>query len=145
MYIEEEVLKRFNIENSKRDLLPLRHGIHFSKKMCPDTSEKIQCISKIPSASTIGSLMYVILCTRSDIALVVSVISRYQTNPDEEHWTAVKNILKYLRRTKNLLLIFGGGSELKVEEYTDSNFLADFDDRKSTSRCIFLGNNGTVS
>ena len=52
---------------------------------------------------------------RPDIALVVSVTSRYQSNPDEEHWIAMKNIFKYLRRTKNLFLIFGGDSELRFE------------------------------
>ena len=72
-------------------------------------------MSRIPYASAIGSLLYVMLCTRSDIVLIVSVMSKYQSNPDEEHWIAVKNILKYLRKTKNLFLIFGGDSELRVE------------------------------
>ena len=76
LYIEE-VLKRFSMENSKRGLLPLRHGINLSKKMCPNTPEEIQRMSKIPYASAIGSLMYVMLCTRPDIALAVSVMSRY--------------------------------------------------------------------
>ena len=56
----------------------------------------------------------------------------------------MKNILKYLR-TKELLLIFGGGSELIVEGYTDSDFMTDVDNRKSTLRCIFLYNGGVVS
>ena len=84
MYIEE-VLKRFSMKNSKRGLLPLSNGIHLSKKMYPDTPEEIQCMSKIPYASTIGSLMYTMLCTQPDIALAVSVMSRYLANPDEEH------------------------------------------------------------
>ena len=75
----------------------------------------------------------------------MSVTSRYQSNPDEEHWIAVKNILKYLRRTKDLFLIFGGGSELRVEGYTDSDFMSDPDDRKSTSGYMFICNGGTVS
>ena len=62
MYIEE-VLKRFSMENSKRSLLPFKHGIHLSKKMCPNTLEKIECMSKIPYASAVGSLMYAMLCT----------------------------------------------------------------------------------
>lgn len=89
--------------------------------------------------------MYAMLCTRPDIALAVSITSRYQSNPGEEHWTAVKNILKYLRRTKDLFLIFGGASELKVEGYTDSDFMTDIDDRKSTSGYVFLCNSGTVN
>ena len=94
MYIKK-VLKRFSIKNSKKDLLSLRYGIHLSKKMYPDTSEEIQCMSKISYASTIWSLMYIMLCTQPDIALSVSVTSKYQVNPSEEHWIAVKNILKY--------------------------------------------------
>ena len=69
-------------------------------------------MNKIPYTSAIGSLMYAMLCTRPDIAHAVSVTSRYQSNPGEEHWTAVKNIFKYLRRTKDLFLTYGE-SELK--------------------------------
>ena len=57
----------------------------------------------------------------------------------------MKNILKYLRRTKDLFLIFGGGSELRVEGYTDSDFMFDIDNRKSISCSIFLCNSGAMS
>ena len=50
----------------------------------------------------------------------------------------MKNILKYLRRTKNLFLIFGGDFELRVEGYTYSDFMSDPDDRKSTSGYVFV-------
>ena len=62
MYIEE-VLKRFSMKNSKRDLSPLKYGIHLSKKMCPDIPKEIQHMSKISYTSAIESLMYVMLCT----------------------------------------------------------------------------------
>ena len=109
MYIEK-ILKRFSKENSKRDLVPLKHGIHLSKKIFSNTLKEIEHMRKIPYSSAIESLVYAMLCTQSDIAHTVSVTSRYQLNPGEEHWIAV-NILKYLRRTKNLFLVFGGGSE----------------------------------
>ena len=143
MYIEK-VLKRFSMENSKRGLIPFRHGIHLSKKMCPSTPEEIERMSKIPYASAIGSLMYAMLCTRPDIAHAVSVTSRYQSNPGEEHWTSVKCILKYLRRIKDMMLVFGNG-ELQVQGYTDSNFMFDIDDRKSTSTSLFVCNSGVVN
>ena len=57
----------------------------------------------------------------------------------------MKNIFKYLRRTKNLFLIFGGDSELWVDGYTDSDFMSDLDDRKSTSGYVFVYNDGAVS
>ena len=75
----------------------------------------------IPYASAIGSIIYVMLCTRPDIAHALSVTSRYQADPGLEHWKAVKCILKYLRRTKDLLQVYRGSS-LKVEGYTDLSF-----------------------
>ena len=102
-------------------------------------------MSKIPYASIIGTFMYIMLCIRFDIALAMSVTSRYRVNPGEEHQIAIKNILKYLRRTKNMMLVFGRGLELKVEGYIDSNFITDIDDRKSISGYIFSCNGGVVS
>ena len=108
------------MKNSKRNLLLLRHDIYLSKKMYPDTPEEIQLMSKIPYNSTIRSFMYVMLCTHPDIALAVSVTNRYQANPGKEHRIFVKNIFKYLRRTKDIMLVFDEGLKLKVEGYTDS-------------------------
>src|SRR5262249_21959515 len=120
VYIDT-IVKRFGMENSKRGLVPMRHGICLSKNMSPKTSEERQIMSRIPYASAIGSLMYAMICTRPDIAHVVSVTSRYQADPGEQHWMAVKCILKYLRRTKDLFLVYGGiNGDLKIEGYTDS-------------------------
>ena len=143
LYIEK-VLKRFSMLDSKRGLLPFRHGIHLSKSMSPQTDEERLKMSRVPYASAVGSLMYAMLCTRPDIAYAVSVTSRYQSNPGEQHWIAVKNILKYLRRTKDIMLVYGK-DELKVEGYTDSDFQSDVDDRKSTSGFVFTLNGGAVS
>ena len=74
----EKVLKRFNMLDSKRGLLPFRHGIHLSKTMPPKTSEEM---AKVPYTSAIGSLIYAMLCTRPDITYAVSVTSRFQSNP----------------------------------------------------------------
>ena len=59
----EKVLKRFSMKNSKRGLLPFRHGISLSKMMCLITSEEVQHMSRIPYVLAIGSFMYAILCT----------------------------------------------------------------------------------
>ena len=65
-------------------------------------------MDKIPYASTIGSIMYVMLCTRLDVSCALSMKSRFQSDPGESHCIAVKNILKYLRRTKDIFFIYGG-------------------------------------
>ena len=66
-------------------------------------------MSMIPYASAIGSIMYAMLCTRPDESYALSVTSRYQSDSGMVHWVAVKNILKYLRRTKDVFLIKGDG------------------------------------
>ena len=59
---------------------------------------------------------------------------------------AVKNILKYLRRTKDIFLIYGDGdNDLHVKGYTDANFQSDRDDSKSQSGYVFTLNGGAVS
>ena len=63
------------------------------------------------------------LCTRPDVSYALSTTSRYQSDPGESHWTAVKNILKYLRRTKDAIILYGGKEdELVVNGYTDAKY-----------------------
>ncbi|KAK8500693.1 hypothetical protein V6N12_005715 [Hibiscus sabdariffa] len=88
----EKVLKRLSMEESKRGFLPMRHGISFSKEMCPSMPQERERMSQIPYASAIGSIMYTMICTRPDLSYALSMTSRYQANPGEGHWTAVKNI-----------------------------------------------------
>ena len=54
---------------------------------------------------------------------------RYQSDPGEGHWISVKNILKYLRRTKDVFLVYGDG-DLIVSGYTNASFKWDRDDSK---------------
>jgi hypothetical protein len=69
----------------------------------------------------VGSIMYAIICTWPDVSYALSVMSRYQADPSKSHYTRVKNIFKYLRRTKNMFLIYGGEDELVVRGYTDAS------------------------
>ena len=140
----DKVLSRFNMQDSKRGFLPMSHGISLSKTQCPSTQDERDRMSKIPYASAIGSIMYAMLCTRPDVANALSMTSRYQSNPGEQHWIAVKNILKYLRRTKDLFLIYGGEEQLIVNGYADASFQTDKDDFRSQSGFIFCLNGGAV-
>ena len=64
----------------------------------------------------------------------------------EPHWTVVKNILKYLRRTKDAFLIYGGLEEgLVINGYMDASFQSDKDDFRSQSGYVFCLNGGVVS
>ena len=99
---------------------------------------------RVPYADAVGSLVYDMLCTRPDICFAVGMVSRYQFNPGPQYWTAVKHIIKYLKRTKNYLLVYSG-DELIPVGYTDSDFMSDKDSRKSTSGYVFTLGSGAIS
>ena len=139
----DKVLSRFKMQDSKRGLLPFRYGIHLSKEQCPKTPQEVEDMRRVPYASAVGSLMYAMLCTRPDICFAVGIVSRYQSNPGFAHWIAVKNILKYLRRTRNYVLVYGN-KDLILTGYTDSDFQTDIDSRRSTSGSVFTLNRGAV-
>ena len=133
------------MEDVKKGFLPMSHGIHLSKTQCPTMTDERERMSKVPYASAIGSIVYAMISTRPDVSYALSVTSRYQSDPGESHWTAVKNILKYLRRTKNVFLVYGGEEELVVTGYTDASFQIDKDDSKSQSGYVFTINGGAIS
>ena len=133
------------MEQSKKGFLRMSHGIHLSKTQCPSTTDERDRMSKIPYTSAIGSIMYAMISTRPDISYALSAMSRYQSDPGESHWTVVKNILKYFRRTKDVFLVYGGEEKLTVTGYTDASFQTDKDDSKSQSGFVFTLNGGAVS
>ena len=88
--------------------------------------------------------MYTMICTRLDITFAISVIYRYQLDLDESHWITVKHILKYLRRTKDMLLIYGD-NDIHIDGYTDLDFQLDNGDCKLMSNFVSLLNGSVVS
>nr|GFB02427.1 retrotransposon protein, putative, Ty1-copia subclass [Tanacetum cinerariifolium] len=122
----EKILESFYMENSKRGTIPMQEKLKLSKSQ--------------------GSIMYAVRCTRPDVAFTQNMTSRFRHNPSEEHWTAVKNILKYLRNTKDMFLVYGGNMErkLRVSCYTDAEYLMDADNLKSQTGYVFVLNGGAV-
>ena len=71
------VLKRFNMDESKKGYLPMSQGIHLSKKISPKTSEERERMAMIPHASVVGSIMCAMLYTRPDVAYALGIVSRF--------------------------------------------------------------------
>nr|GEY44745.1 retrovirus-related Pol polyprotein from transposon TNT 1-94 [Tanacetum cinerariifolium] len=103
------------------------------KRYCMKNSER----------GTVGSIMYAVRCTRPDVAFAQNVTSRFQQNSGDLHWTTVKNILKYLRNTKDMfltgyvLVLNGGAVDWKsarqiifATSSTKAEYIAAFDDSK---------------
>nr|GEX48978.1 retrotransposon protein, putative, Ty1-copia subclass [Tanacetum cinerariifolium] len=142
----EKILKRYCMENSKRESIPMQQKLKLSKSQGASTPVELKRMQNVSYASTVGSIMYVVRCTRPDVAFAQNVTSQFQQNPSDIHWTTVKNILKYLRNTKDMFLVYGGDIKrgLRVSCYTDAGYLTDADDFKSQTGYVFVLNGGAV-
>ena len=79
-----QILVRFSMKDSKKGFVPYRVGISLSSNQRPKTPAEIEQMRGISYASTVGSLMYAMLCTRPDICFVMGMVSRYQSDLGEE-------------------------------------------------------------
>ena len=75
----------------------------------PD-EEKTSSLFKYGYANLIGSLMYLAIATRPDIAYSVNKLAQYTLAPRSKHWTAIKRIFRYLKGTKYYELVYGGST-----------------------------------
>ncbi|GKE31830.1 hypothetical protein Tco_1451152 [Tanacetum coccineum] len=133
------------MDNSKRGNIPMQERLDLNKTKGASTPKEVKRMQNVPYASAVGSIMYAVRCTRPDVAFAQNITSRFQQNPEELHWTAVKNILKYLRNTKDMFLVYGGNPEakLRVDCYCNVGFDTDIDDMKYLTR-YFISELGIV-
>ena len=93
----QKVLERFGMKDCSPSVAPIVKGDKFYMNQCPRNDLEKEQMRNIPYASTVGSLMYAQVCTRPDIAFVVGMLGRYQSNPGLDHWRAAKKVMRYLQ------------------------------------------------
>ena len=92
----ERMLERFNMKNSKPVSTPLTGHFKPSKRLCPSTGKENGEMSVIPYSFAVGSLMYVMVCTRPDISHAIGIVSRFLANLGKAHWEVVNGSLDIL-------------------------------------------------
>lgn len=125
----EKVLKKFDSFDVTAVRTPYDPSIHLKKN-------KGKSVSQSEYAKIIGSLMFLMNYTRPDIAYAVSRLSRYTHNPCNEHWNALKRLLKYLKGTIDWGLNYKRFPNV-LEGYCDANWVSDNDEVSSTSGYVF--------
>lgn len=138
----ERVLQRYGMSDCAPRSTPMAVGERPRLCDCPlPGSEEALEMAKVPYRAAVGSLMYLVVGTRPDIAAAVSECARFCANPGRAHWAAVKRILQYVKGTLDLGIVLGAHEDkpLVLEAFVDADY-ADSDDRKSTSGfVVFLG------
>lgn len=128
-----KILERFKMTNCNPVPVP----------STPDDPNQIEgelLNEEIPYKEAIGCLMYLVTCTRPDIAHAVGLASR-TSKPTVRHWEAVKKILRYLRGSIDFGILFKREKNPKLNVWSDADFANDKNTRKSiTGFVITLGN-----
>jgi transposase InsO family protein len=135
------VLKRFGMEKANPAPSPMNPGTRLRKEGTPLPQEN-------EYAAIVGSLLYLSVHTRPDITFAVSTLSRFMSAPTEDHLTAAKRVMRYLRKDPEAGIAFKGKRNLgdvqfkhsEVMVYTDSDFAMDTTMSKSTTGVIVTMN-----
>ena len=127
----DDILKRFCMNDCKTVTSPVNMS---SRLVSSDAATKVDA----PFREAVGALMHLTTATRPDIAFSVGYVSRFMENSQEEHWVAVKHILRYLQGTKTHGIRYKSSSTIDFRGYSDADWAGDLADRKSTSGYTFM-------
>ena len=133
----QTILHRFDMQDSNPMSTPM-----VSFKTSTNTSNDS---IEIPYRQAIGSLMYLMVGTRPDIAFAICRLAQFSENPTKEHWTAVKRVFRYIKGTHDYGILYDGNLDLDIHGYSDSDHAGCTETRKSTSGYVFLACGGAVS
>lgn len=137
------ILKRFQLENCN----PVSTPCDIHQPMSLDdypSNDKPKEVTSVPYREAVGSLMYLVVATRPDLAYAVHIVSQYLEHPYQNHWNAVKRIFKYLKGTQDLGILYQVNGE-DIIGYSDADFANDKETRKSVSGYVFTYANGAIS
>jgi transposase InsO family protein len=141
-----EVLSRFDMQDSRPVATPMEPKC----KLAPATAAtELDAASKTQYQSAVGALLHAARATRPDISFALTALSQHCKAPTEQHWQAVKRVLRYVRGTADRGLTYRGtGSPNEpptLQGYCDSDYAEDETDRRSITGYAFLLSGAAVS
>ena len=128
------------MENCKPTAVPMDPGLKLES-----AKDDQEVVNQQAYQSSVGSLLYLSTVTRPDIAFAVGTVARFASKPTSTHWAALKRILRYLRGTSDLGILYNSETNMPLVAYSDADWAGDVNDRKSTSGYIFQLSGAAVS
>ncbi|KAL5549269.1 hypothetical protein UlMin_004500 [Ulmus minor] len=117
-----------------------------SDEQCPSSDEEKREMEKVPYSSAVGSTMFTMVSTGPDISYAINILSRFMSNPGKEHWLGMKWLLRYLKGSSNLGLIYEKiGKSIWLQGYSDSEYETDINKRMSITSYFFNLNKCCIS
>jgi hypothetical protein len=143
-YIDKIINKYKHMKDGKPSDIPIQPNHKLTSELNNENETLRHLIDPTKYRQAIGSLIYLMTCSRPDICYSVSILSRFMEKPRELHWRFVKRLLRYVMFTKNYSLVYSKNTP-SITGYTDSDYASSIDDRKSISGYLFKYGECSVS
>ena len=141
----QKLLKRFGMDKSNPLSAPMIGCNKITDHPYRPCKEEEEYYDKTHYLAAIGALLYLSTFTGPDISFAMSVLVRHSQRPSICHWNEVKHLLRYLRGTEDLRLLYTQGGTTEIKGYAGAGFKSDKVIGKSQTRYIFLKNNAPIS
>ncbi len=128
----KDLLIKYNLKDCKSKAGPISPSIKLSKDRGDPLDTSVYAYSAL-----VGSLLYLSVCTRPDIAQSVGTLARYMSCPTTAHWDTLKGVVRYLAGTAGYRLHFNGDYPDLIG-YCDADYASDIDTRCSTTGYVFM-------
>jgi len=151
--IDNEVHIKRTLETHRMSTCGARPTPATAEKLVPCPVHEQNKVKVQQYQSIVGSLNYLAQACRPDICYAVNQLCRYSSNPSPAHLTAAKHVLRYLKGTSDIGLVYSGGDKgnrsrdinITIEMWTDADWGGDVTDRKSTTGYVVKVAGNTVS
>ena len=138
------VLNRFKMSKSNQCATPMEQSSHVATQVADTHTSDKPCSA--PCRQAIGCLMFLMVGTRPDIAFAIGKLAQHCADPRESHWSGVKRVLRYLRGSQRLGLVFCKDDlDTELHGYSDADWGGCLKSRKSTSGYVFKLCGGPIS
>ncbi|CAI7768259.1 unnamed protein product [Closterium sp. NIES-54] len=141
-HMVQQVLQRFGFTYSSPQSTPLPTGHSLS---APPSDESVEPSGPYPEL--VGCLMYLMTCTRPDLAYPLSLLARYVApgRHRKVHWDAAKRVLRYLCSTSGMGLVLGGRARVVLTGHADASWVDDLATQRASQGYTFSLGSGSVS
>ena len=97
------------------------------------TKEEALTMKKIPYRNAVGAILYLMICTRPDLAFATIQSAKFVEDPRPTHWQAITRIFRYIKGTSDYGITYHASQKFLLEVWTDADWGGDLDTRRSTS------------
>ena len=137
-----EILNKYGLSDARPRSVPISAG---TQLIGAKSDDELLDTAQFGYAELVGSLLYLSVCTRPDIAQAVGALSRFMSKPTPAHWSVAKSLLRYLAGTIDYGIFFKPDQLDYFVGHCDADYAGDLDTRRSTIGYVFTFHGAAIS